>query len=91
MVGKFGAVPQRLEDAALERELRYLRDPWRRSSMGRGWRYGSTPSASSSSGRSTPAACPIGPEPTACEPARKGARARADQPLGQYPRPGPSR
>jgi hypothetical protein len=82
MASKFGVVPQQLEDAALERELRYLRDPVRsRSSMGRGRRCGGTPSVFSSSGRRTPAASPIGSGPTACDPqglpGRGGPAARA--------------
>jgi hypothetical protein len=87
MAGKFGVVPQRLEDAALERELRYLRDP-----------CGDVPpwvaAGATEAHRAHPLARAGIPQPlTRLDPDRQpatrtGSRARAGQPPGRYPRPG---
>jgi hypothetical protein len=83
MADKFGVVPQQLEDAALERELRYL--------------YGtpcgdvlpSVVAGTAEAHRAYPPARAGGRQPlpdrtrTDSLPARKGSRARASQPLGR--------
>jgi Family of unknown function (DUF6158) len=69
MAGKFGVVVPQLEDAAPELELRYLYGTRAETFFHGSWQaLRKHTSASSSSGRSTPAASLIGPGPTACDP-----------------------
>jgi hypothetical protein len=82
MAGKFGVHPQQLEDAALERELRYVRGPCGAVSP---WVVAGAAEAH----RAYPPARAEVPQPlphwtrTNSLRARKGSLARAGQPLGR--------
>jgi hypothetical protein len=89
-VGKFGVVPQQLEDAALERELCYLYGTRAETFFHRSWQALLVHTERILQlGQEDASRFPIGRDR---QPAtRKGSRARAGQPLGRSPRPGPSR
>jgi hypothetical protein len=91
MAGKFGVGPQQLEDAALERELRYLYGT-RAETFVHGSRLALLKHTERilQLGQEDASRFPTGPGPTACEPARAPGPGRASR-SGGHPRPGPSR